>query len=83
MSSSYQGSEQTADVAIINKVDSADKGGHEVEKNIKRVNPKATIIKAESKNNQRPDIIKDKRVLIVEDRHTYPWWNGYRWDDCS
>jgi predicted GTPase len=63
---------RTADVAIINKVDSADKEAvHEVEKNIKKVNPKATIIKAESKITVGdPDIIKDKRVLIVEDGPT-------------
>ena len=63
---------RTADVAIINKVDSADKEAIcEVEQNIKKVNPKATIIKAESKITVGdPDIIKGKRVLIVEDGPT-------------
>ncbi|WP_031516748.1 cyclic 2,3-diphosphoglycerate synthase [Desulfofalx alkaliphila] len=63
---------RTADVAIINKIDSAD--GHSinmVEENIKSVNPKAVIIKAESKINvDNADLIKGKRVLVVEDGPT-------------
>lgn len=61
-----------SDVAIINKIDSASgEAIAQVEENIKRVNPEATIIKAESKITvDNPDIIKDKRVLVVEDGPT-------------
>ncbi len=61
-----------ADVAVINKIDSADAESiRQVEENIKRVNPKAAIIKAESKITvDNPELIKDKRVLIVEDGPT-------------
>ncbi len=61
-----------ADVAIINKVDSASKEAIEaVEANIKLANEAATIIKAESKITvDNVDIIKDKRVLVVEDGPT-------------
>lgn len=61
-----------ADVAIINKVDSASKEAIEaVEANIKLANETATIIRAESKITvDNADIIKDKRVLVVEDGPT-------------
>lgn len=61
-----------ADVAVINKIDSASKEGIDiVETNIKKVNPKAQIIKADSKITvDKPDIIKGKRVLVVEDGPT-------------
>ena len=61
-----------SDVAIINKIDSADiEAIAKVEENIKYANPKATIIKAESKITvDNPDIIKGKRVLVVEDGPT-------------
>lgn len=61
-----------ADVAVINKIDSASKEGIDiVEANIKKVNPKAQIIKADSKITvDEPDIIKGKRVLVVEDGPT-------------
>ncbi|PQQ67628.1 cyclic 2,3-diphosphoglycerate synthase [Acetivibrio saccincola] len=61
-----------ADVAVINKIDSASKEGIDiVEANIKKVNPKAQIIKADSKITvDKPDIIKGKRVLVVEDGPT-------------
>lgn len=61
-----------ADVAVINKVDSAAKEGIDlVEANIKKVNPNALIIKADSKITvDNPDIIKGKRVLVVEDGPT-------------
>lgn len=63
---------RTSDVAIINKVDSADLNSiQQVEENIQSVNPNATIIKAESTITvDEPDIIKGKRVLIVEDGPT-------------
>ncbi|MGM8213194.1 cyclic 2,3-diphosphoglycerate synthase [Virgibacillus sp. W0430] len=63
---------RTADVTIINKIDSADEESiNIVEKNIKFANPDATIIKAESKITvDKPEIIKGKRVLVVEDGPT-------------
>jgi len=61
-----------ADCAVINKVDSADLG--EVEKltnNILSVNPSVDIVKAESPVTVvDPEVIKGKRVLIVEDGPT-------------
>jgi predicted GTPase len=63
---------RAADVLIVNKVDSADPAN--VEKVIataKRINPGATIIKAESLLTvEDPSLIKDKRVLVVEDGPT-------------
>lgn len=61
-----------ADIALINKIDSASKEAIEqVEENIKAVHPKASIIKAESKITvDNPELIKDKRVLVVEDGPT-------------
>lgn len=63
---------RTADVAIINKVDSAsEEAVRIVENNIKFANPNCTIIKAESKITvEHPEIIQGKRVLIVEDGPT-------------
>ncbi len=63
---------QMADVAIINKIDSADpKNVKIVEENIKAVNPKASIMKAESTITvDNPELIKGKKVLIVEDGPT-------------
>ncbi|MFB0562119.1 MAG: cyclic 2,3-diphosphoglycerate synthase [Candidatus Lokiarchaeia archaeon] len=61
-----------ADVIIINKVDSA-KPDHveQTIKNIKKLNPKATIIKAESPITvENPELIRDKKVLVVEDGPT-------------
>lgn len=62
-----------ADVVIINKVDTAEPDDVEqVKTNVKRLNPKAFIIEAESpvivKNENGQ--IKDKRVLVVEDGPT-------------
>lgn len=61
-----------ADAAIINKIDSADTDSiRRVEENIKKANSKAVIIKSESAitvDNQ--DLIKGKRVLVVEDGPT-------------
>lgn len=61
-----------ADVAIINKVDSASpEAVQTVENNIKRVNPNSVIIKAESKITvDDPGTIAGKRVLVVEDGPT-------------
>jgi len=61
-----------ADIIIINKIDSA-KPDHveQTIKNIKKLNPKATIIKAASPITvENPDLIRDKRVLVVEDGPT-------------
>ena len=61
-----------ADVVIINKVNTADRDDIEtVRKNIKSVNPDATIIEANSPVKvDDPALIKDKRVLVVEDGPT-------------
>lgn len=63
---------RTADVAIINKIDSASPEAIlQVENNIRSVNEKAVIVKAESKITvDNPELIKDKRVLVVEDGPT-------------
>jgi predicted GTPase len=61
-----------ADVVILNKVDTADAGNVSiVEANVRSVNPRATLIKANSPVTVRdPDIVKGKRVLVVEDGPT-------------
>lgn len=61
-----------ADVAVINKIDSADEDDIEtVRKNIKDVNPDAAIIDADSPVTvDDPSIIKGKKVLVVEDGPT-------------
>lgn len=61
-----------ADIALINKIDSASPDNILiVEKNIQKVNPNAKIIKAESLITvDHPEMIKDKKVLIVEDGPT-------------
>lgn len=61
-----------ADVAVVNKVDSASKEGiEEVHKNIKEINPKAIVIDANSPLTvDNPEVIKGKRVLVVEDGPT-------------
>ena len=63
---------RTADVAIINKIDSAAEEAIEiVENNIKQASPNSMIIKAESKITvDDPENIVGKRVLIVEDGPT-------------
>ncbi|MEX2725486.1 MAG: cyclic 2,3-diphosphoglycerate synthase, partial [Candidatus Freyarchaeota archaeon] len=61
-----------ADVIIINKIDSA-KPDHveQTLRNIKELNPQATIIKAASPITvENPELIRDKRVLVVEDGPT-------------
>jgi predicted GTPase len=61
-----------ADAAVINKMDSAKKKDVEtVIANIKSVNPDAIIIKADSPITvDKPELIRNKRVLIVEDGPT-------------
>lgn len=61
-----------ADVVLINKTGTARPEDVEtVEKNIKSINPKAKIIRAKSPVSvERAEMIKGKRVLIVEDGPT-------------
>ncbi|MFH1320039.1 MAG: cyclic 2,3-diphosphoglycerate synthase [Bacteroidota bacterium] len=63
---------RTADIIVINKIDSASPENVEiVRKNIKKVNPGALVIDAESPIRvDKPEVIKDKRVLVVEDGPT-------------
>ena len=63
---------RSADVSVINKVDSADQQSIAiVENNIKATNPKSVIIKAESEITvENPDLIKGKKILVVEDGPT-------------
>jgi predicted GTPase len=63
---------RTADVNIINKIDSASAEAIQiVENNIKHASPNSIIIKAESTITvDRPEIIAGKRVLVVEDGPT-------------
>ena len=61
-----------ADVAVINKVNSARPEDIEtVEKNIASINPDATVIRCSSPFTvERPDEVKGKRVLVIEDGPT-------------
>jgi predicted GTPase len=61
-----------ADIAVINKVDSADsKNVEQVRKNIQEHNPKAQIVLADSAVSvEGADQIRGKRVLVVEDGPT-------------
>ena len=61
-----------ADIAIINKIDSADPAKvEEVKETISRINPTATIILANSPISvEQPEAIKGKKVLVVEDGPT-------------
>ena len=61
-----------ADVVVINKIDSADfENIQTVRKNIEKVNPKATVIDAAScLSVDKAELIKGKRVLVVEDGPT-------------
>ena len=63
---------RTTDVSIINKVDSAPQEAIDiVENNIKTASPNSEIIKAESTISvDKPELIKGKRVLVVEDGPT-------------
>lgn len=61
-----------ADVIIINKIDTASpEGVQTVRQSIELVNPQARVIDAASPIRvDRPEIIRDKRVLVVEDGPT-------------
>ena len=61
-----------ADVVVINKIDSADFANIQtVRKNIDAVNPKATVVDAASTLSvTKPELIKGKRVLVIEDGPT-------------
>jgi len=61
-----------ADVVVINKVDSAEKKNIEIVKNnIRMLNPYARIIEADSEITvDNPNMIKGKRVLVIEDGPT-------------
>ena len=61
-----------ADVVVINKVDSAEPEQVEaVERNVRKLNPRATVIKARSPVTvDRPEELRGKRVLVIEDGPT-------------
>jgi predicted GTPase len=61
-----------ADVVVINKIDSADAAGiNAVRRNVAAVNPDAVVIDAASTIDiDDPTVVKDKRVLAVEDGPT-------------
>lgn len=61
-----------ANLVIINKVDTAARDAvDKVESNIRRINPEATILEAESTISvTRPESVQGKRVLVVEDGPT-------------
>ncbi|HHV16522.1 MAG TPA: GTPase [Gelria sp.] len=61
-----------ADIAIINKIDSADPAKvEEVKEAINRYNPAATVVLANSPISvEQPELIKGKKVLVVEDGPT-------------
>ena len=63
---------RTADVVVINKIDSADFAGIQtVRQNITTCNPEAVVIDAASTIGvTSPEVIRGKRVLIVEDGPT-------------
>jgi predicted GTPase len=61
-----------ADLVILNKVDTADANNVSiVEANVRSVNPRARILKANSPVSVRdPDLVRGKRVLVIEDGPT-------------
>ena len=61
-----------ADVVVINKIDSADFDGIQaVRSNIEKVNPSAVVVDAASTISvDKSEVIKGKRVLVVEDGPT-------------
>jgi predicted GTPase len=63
---------RTADVVVINKIDSANLAGIEtVRNNISTLNPGAVVVEAASALSiDDPEVVKGKRVLVVEDGPT-------------
>jgi predicted GTPase len=63
---------RTADVVVINKIDTADaKSIQTVRENVAKVNPKAIVIDGASPIKvDNPEIIRGKRVLVIEDGPT-------------
>ncbi|WP_087035312.1 cyclic 2,3-diphosphoglycerate synthase [Thermococcus litoralis] len=63
---------RAADVIIINKIDTANRDDiQKVRESIEKVNPNATVIEAASPIFvDKPELIKGKRVLVVEDGPT-------------
>jgi len=61
-----------ADVVVINKIDSADFDNIQaVRRNIEQVNPRAVVVDAASTLTvEKPEVIKGKRVLVIEDGPT-------------
>jgi len=61
-----------ADVVVINKIDSADfENIQTVRQNIAKINPKAVVIDAASTISvEKPEVIRGKRVLAIEDGPT-------------
>ncbi|MCL1917508.1 MAG: cyclic 2,3-diphosphoglycerate synthase [Peptococcaceae bacterium] len=61
-----------ADVVVINKIDSADYANIQtVRENIAKANPKARVVDAASPIKvDAPDVVKGKRVLVIEDGPT-------------
>jgi predicted GTPase len=61
-----------ADAIVINKIDSAQPAAvQEIIENAKKYNPSARIIKAESVIAiEKPELVRNKRVLVVEDGPT-------------
>jgi predicted GTPase len=61
-----------ADVVVINKIDSADFDSiQQLRANIELANPRAVVVDAASAISvDKPDIIKGKRVLVIEDGPT-------------
>ncbi len=61
-----------ADVVVINKIDSASPEGIQtVRENIERINPKALVVDGASPISvDKPELIKGKKVLVVEDGPT-------------
>jgi len=61
-----------ADVIVINKMDSASPEGIQtVRENIERINPRAVVVDGASPITvDKPELIKGKRVLVVEDGPT-------------
>lgn len=61
-----------ADIIVINKVDTAREAAAEsIEKNAARLNPRAVVFRAASAISvEDPDLIKGRRVLVIEDGPT-------------